>query len=112
MSTHFRYFCYMYSDLYFQTTVNRMSNCGNKMPAEAEATTAKAEATTATTAEAEAVAEVAPSPSQTDCKFAATDVRIKQKAIAEARNRSLADFVIPARPRQGQMKKMKKFAGV
>ena len=85
--------CYMYPDLYFQTTDNRMSNCANKMPAEAEA-------------------EVAPSPSQTDCKFAATDVRIKQKAIAEARNRSLADFVIPARPRQGQMKKMKKFAGV
>ena len=83
----------MYPDLYFQTTDNRMSNCANKMPAEAEA-------------------EVAPSPSQTDCKFAATDVRIKQKAIAEARNRSLADFVIPARPRQGQMKKMKKSAGV
>ena len=83
----------MYPDLYFQTTDNRMSNCANKMPAEAEA-------------------EVAPSPSQTDCKFAATDVRIKQKTIAEARNRSLADFVIPARPRQGQMKKMKKFAGV
>ena len=85
--------CYMYPDLYFQTTDNRMSNCANKMPAKAEA-------------------EVAPSPSQTDCKFAATDVRIRQKAIAEARNRSLADFVIPARPRQGQMKKMKKFAGV
>ena len=104
MSTHFRYFCYMYPDLYFQTTDNRMSNCKNKMPAEAEATTA-------TTAEAEAVAEVAPSPSQTDCKFAATDVRIKQKAIAEARNKSLADFVIAARPRQGKMKKMKKSAG-
>ena len=83
----------MYPDLYFQTTDNRMSNCANKTPAEAEA-------------------EVAPSPSLTDCKFAASDVRIKQKAIAEARNRSLADFVIPARPRQGQIKKMKKSAGV
>ena len=57
-----------------------------------------------------AEAEVTSSPTLTE--FASGDVRIKQKAIAEARTKSLSDFVIEAKPRQGQMKKMKKAAGV
>ena len=40
--------------------------------------------------------------------FASMDVREKQKVIEQAKQKSLGDFMIPAKPKQGQIKKKKK----
>ena len=41
-------------------------------------------------------------------EFAATDVREKQKILEQAKQKNLGDFLIVAKPRQGQLKKEKK----
>merc|ERR1712034_22358 len=45
---------------------------------------------------------------QVEAVFASMDVREKQKVIEQAKQKSLGDFLITAKPKQGQMKKKKK----
>ena len=45
---------------------------------------------------------------EVDVVFASMDVREKQKVIEQAKQKSLGDFLITTKPKQGQIKKKKK----